>query len=180
MLKSGISSVTGVDEAVLSRRIPAVLIKASKVIGTCGGIGYVPAAQGTFAALLIPVLFHLLPRGWFAGYPGPSTMALAVLAVTSYFAGVWASGILEQLWGVDPGRVVIDEFMGICLTLLFVPITTATVWAGFILFRICDIMKPPPIRLLEHGKAGWGVMNDDLLAAIYAGVLLRLGWYFLA
>ncbi len=180
MLKSGITSITGVDEAALSRRIPAVLITAAKIIGTCGGIGYIPAAQGTFAALLVPVLYHLLPRVWFTGYPGPTTALLAVLAIVAYFAGVWASGILEKLWGIDPGRVVIDEFMGICLTLLFVPITPVSVWAGFILFRIFDIVKPPPIHHFEFTKGGWGVMNDDLMAAIYSGILLRLGWYFLA
>jgi phosphatidylglycerophosphatase A len=180
MLKPGITGITGVDEAVLGRRIPPVLIKTAKLIGTCGGIGYIRAAQGTFGALLVPVLYHLLPQEWFAGYPGPATAVLAIMAVVAYFAGVWASGVLEQLWGIDPGRVVIDEFMGICLTLLFVPITPGTVWAGFILFRIFDIVKPPPIHRLELTKGGWGVMNDDLMAAVYAGILLRLGWCFLA
>jgi phosphatidylglycerophosphatase A len=65
------------------------------------------------------------------------------------------------------------------LALAFVPLTPVTVWTAFLLFRMFDILKPPPIRSLEKTSGGWGVMNDDMAAGLYAGVLLRIITIFL-
>ena len=76
----------------------------------------------------------------------------------------------------DPGPVVLDEAAGICLTLLFQPFKHGA-WvfvAGFLAFRLFDITKPPPARQLEKLPAGWGILLDDLAAAVYANLLCQL------
>jgi len=89
---------------------------------------------------------------------------------------VWVSGEAEKLFNEkDSGRIVIDEIAGMSVTLFLVPWTVTSVVMGFLLFRIMDIIKPFPIRRLEHGlSGGWGVVGDDLLAGIYAQVALRV------
>jgi phosphatidylglycerophosphatase A len=74
----------------------------------------------------------------------------------------------------DPGIVVVDEIVGMWVTLLFLPFTPMTAALGFLLFRAMDIVKPYPARELEGLRAGWGIMADDVMAGIYANLLLRL------
>ena len=136
------------------------------------GVGFVPWAQGTFGSLWIPVAFHLLPLKWLV-YPS-GTIAVAVLALGLFFVGVWSSGVCERRWGHDPGRVVIDEVVGMLVTVLVIPLTLETVWVGFLLFRVFDIVKPWPVRRVERLPGGWGVMMDDVLAGVYAAVCLRI------
>ncbi|MCE5251218.1 phosphatidylglycerophosphatase A [bacterium] len=133
-------------------------------------IGYVPWAQGTAGSLWGPLLYLLVPVGalkwlWLG------TPALFLL-------GVWASGKCEGYWGHDPGRVVIDEVVGMLVTLSFLTLSYTGLAAGFVLFRIADIFKPSPVRLAEKLPGGWGVMADDVLAGIYANLTLRLFIHF--
>lgn len=89
--------------------------------------------------------------------------------------GVISSGIVEKESGTkDPSSVVIDEFAGIFVVFCFLPLRPGVVIAGFILFRLFDIVKPYPIRFLERVGGGWGIMLDDLLAAVYANLALRV------
>jgi len=74
----------------------------------------------------------------------------------------------------DPGVVVIDEVVGMLLTLAFVPVGWAGVLAGFVLFRLFDIIKPYPCARAERLPGGWGIMADDVLAGVYANVVLRV------
>lgn len=88
--------------------------------------------------------------------------------------GVMSADRVEEIWGKDHGRVVIDEVAGMCITLLFVPLKWEYTLIGLILFRFFDILKPFYIRKLEVLPGGWGVMADDVLAGIYANVILQL------
>ena len=86
--------------------------------------------------------------------------------------------MVEPIWGKDHGRVVIDEVAGMCISLLFVPVTIGYVLAGLILFRFFDIAKPLFIRKLELLPGGWGVMMDDILAGVYTNILLHAFIWF--
>lgn len=88
--------------------------------------------------------------------------------------GVMSADRVEEIWGKDHQRVVIDEVAGMCITLLFVPLKWQYTLIGLVLFRFFDILKPFYIRKLEALPGGWGVMADDVLAGIYANVILQL------
>jgi phosphatidylglycerophosphatase A len=109
----------------------------------------------------------------------PWVQVLVTVAV--FFAGVAASKRLAQRLGrKDPGAAVIDEVVGMWLSLLFLPFTPATAVAGFLLFRVLDVFKPYPARQLEGLPGGWGIMTDDVMAGIYANLLLHAGLRALA
>jgi phosphatidylglycerophosphatase A len=142
-------------------------------------VGYVPVAQGTLGSLWVPVFYYLLPEFWFVQFFREISLVLLGVILILYFLGVWAAGECEVLWGHDPGRVVIDEIVGLLVTLSFVPLTGKTVWLGFFLFRVFDIIKLPPGRWLEKLPGGWGVMSDDVCAGIYANLCVRVILYFI-
>ncbi|MFD2146419.1 phosphatidylglycerophosphatase A [Mucilaginibacter antarcticus] len=104
--------------------------------------------------------------------PSPIIAILLTLAVTAL--GVWSGNKVEPLWGKDHSRVVIDELAGMFISLLFVPVTIPYLIAGFVLFRFFDIVKPLYIRRLEALPGGWGVMADDVLAGVYASLILQI------
>ncbi|MCC8426237.1 phosphatidylglycerophosphatase A [Mucilaginibacter sp. UR6-11] len=139
-----------------------------KLAATVFGIGYLGKGVGTVAAFFGCICWYLL---WHNTTPAAPAIALT-LAVT--VLGIWSGNKVEPLWGKDHGRVVIDEVAGMFLTLLFIPVTIPYIITGFVLFRFFDIAKPLLIRKLEALPGGWGVMADDLLAGVYANILLQV------
>jgi len=137
-----------------------------KKIATLGFIGYLPFAPGTWGTLagLIFVIFENSPM--------PVHLAL-IIAVAGL--GVIASDTAEKIIGdADSGHIVIDEFAGYLVSVSFLPHTYGYLIAGFLLFRIFDILKPFPIRTLERAlKGGAGIMADDILAGIFTNVILQ-------
>ena len=138
----------------------------AKLISSGIFIGYIPLAPGTMGSLLAVILFFLL-----YGYV---LNIFWIFLPVLYFLGVWTASYCEELWGKDSGRIVVDEIVGMFVTLIFLPINVRIVWLGFFIFRAFDIIKPPPIRWSERLPHGWGVMTDDLIAGIYANLVLRL------
>jgi len=139
-----------------------------KLIATSLGIGYIGKGAGTVAAAACSVCWYLAYRN---GYqPVPSL--LITIAIT--LIGIWSSNVVAQIWGKDPARVVIDEVAGMCISLLFIPVSIKYVIAALILFRFFDIVKPLFIRKLEKFPGGWGIMFDDVLAGIYANIVLQI------
>ena len=146
-------------------------------IATCGGIGYFPLAPGTVGSLLGVVIVASigrlpLARPWLAAIVAGTAFAISAM-------GIWAAGRAEKFFGrVDPGQVVIDEVVGQMLTLLLWPDASwKRLLAGFIIFRVCDVAKPFPLRRLERAPRGWGIMLDDVGAGVYSLVILALlGW----
>jgi len=139
-----------------------------KLIATSLGIGYIGKGAGTVAAAACSVCWYLAYRN---GYqPVPSL--LITIAIT--LIGTWSSNVVAQIWGKDPARVVIDEVAGMCISLLFIPVSIKYVIAALILFRFFDIVKPLFIRKLEKFPGGWGIMFDDVLAGIYANIVLQI------
>jgi len=138
------------------------------VVATGLGAGYAPIAPGTAGSLVGVALFwavHHLPLA------GQAAATLLVFA-----AGVAAAGHVARRLGIeDPRLVVADEVAGMWVSLLGLPLTAATAAAGFVLFRAFDVFKPYPARDLERLPGGWGIMCDDVMAGIYANLMLRAG-----
>jgi phosphatidylglycerophosphatase A len=129
--------------------------------------GYSPVAPGT-AGSLLGVGLYLIP-GMREG-----AVLLAAIAVV-FLAGTAAARRMERQYGEDPPVVVIDEVVGMWISLLMVePATPASIAAAFVFFRIYDTLKPPPARWMEKLSGGWGIMLDDVIAAVYANISTRL------
>ena len=143
-----------------------------KLTSTSLGIGYIGKGAGTVAAVACSVCWYFAYRN---GYQ-PIPALIITLLIT--LLGIWSSNVVSNIWGKDPARVVIDEVAGMCISLLFVPVTIKYVITALILFRFFDIAKPLFIRKLEKLPGGWGIMLDDVLAGIYANILLQIVLWF--
>ncbi len=109
-----------------------------------------------------------------------SDMKLAVFILLLFSLGTWTSDEAERSLGKDSGHIVIDEFCGYLISVLFVPKTIGYLFAAFVLFRLFDIFKPPPIRNIEKAvPGGAGIMLDDVMAGIMANICIQLWIYFL-
>ena len=173
--KSVTSDRDNSDDIAQKGYLARLFLLLAKFISTAGFVGYFPFAQGTVGSLWVPLLYMVLPDYWFVDFYRETALVLVGLSVIFYFLGVWTSGVCETVWGHDPGRVVIDEVVGMLVTLFFVPLTLTTVWLGFFLFRVFDILKPQPARWADKNlSGGWGVMSDDVIAGIYANIILRI------
>ena len=137
------------------------------LIATWGGAGLLRHAPGSWGSLAALPCAYGLQVGF-----GP--VGLAVAAVVLFAAGCWATRVyLGAVGGHDPPTVVVDEVVGQWLTLLPAALDPMLYLAGFALFRGFDILKPWPIGLAERRIPGaYGVMLDDVLAGLYAGLLL--------
>jgi phosphatidylglycerophosphatase A len=134
-------------------------------VATVFGVGYAPAAPGTFGSVAGLLLWLLLP-----GSPLVQGLTIVVLFV----AGSLAGNAAEHYYGkTDPRHVVIDEVMGMMITLFLIPVGMGGALLGFLLFRATDVIKPWPANRLESLPGGWGVMADDAMAAVYANLALR-------
>ena len=103
-----------------------------------------------------------------------SPVLLVGITVIVCLTGIWSSWVVEKFWGKDSNKVVIDEFAGMCLSLVFIEPTISHIVAAFILFRFFDIYKPFYIRKTEKLPGGYGVMMDDILAGFYTNILLQV------
>ena len=143
------------------------------MVATACGAGYSPIAPGTAGSLVALLLLWLIP------FSRPALIAF-FLVVT--IAGTWAAHAAEPALGEkDPGAIVIDEVAGMTLSVLLVPLTLPALLAAFVLFRIFDIVKPFPANRAQALPGGFGVMVDDLIAGLYALVILLVsrrlaGW----
>ena len=135
------------------------------------GVGYLPIAPGTLGALItIPIYYFL------SAIQSP---VYEVTLIAFFFLSVWISEKAKIFFGKkDDPRIVIDEMMGFLITMLWVPKTALSIMVGFFLFRFFDIVKPPPIRVTERAKGGFGVVLDDVVAGIYSNIILHIISYF--
>ena len=122
-----------------------------------------PASAGSALAVFILVLVK--PTLWYQQL----LMILPGLAVA-----VWSAGVVEGYVGTkDPPRVVVDEIVGIWISVAFLPINFNILLAGFLIFRVLDIIKPFPARRLAALPGGWGIVVDDVVAAIYTNLIIH-------
>jgi phosphatidylglycerophosphatase A len=145
-----------------------------RMVATVGFVGHSPLAPGTMGSLAAALVFLLFPSYLSAW---SFSLGLAILFIVSVWSAqkvAEAATRQSQTGKVDPHEVVIDEVMGMAVTLAFLPLSIKTIGIGFLLFRIFDIIKPFPARRSEKLPGGWGIVMDDVVAGVYANVGLRI------
>lgn len=146
-----------------------------KTIATFFGTGYSPFAPGTAGALLAAVILVLFD--YFQIVLENPPLFFTLILITTLI-GIYSTNQLLLSWGKDPSKVVIDEAVGMWISMFFIPFNYLNLLLAFGLFRIFDIYKPLGIRKLEQLNGGLGVMADDVLAGIYANIVLQIIIYF--
>ncbi len=137
------------------------------LLATGFGVGYCPVAPGTLGTLIAIPIYYFLSN--------ISSPIYEITLVGFFFLSVWISESAEIFFGKkDDQRIVIDEIMGFLITMLWVPKTAILIVIGFFLFRFFDILKPFPIGRLEKKlRGGYGVVLDDVMAGVYANIVLH-------
>jgi phosphatidylglycerophosphatase A len=139
----------------------------ARLLATGFGSGYSPVAPGTAGSAVGLLLFWPL-----ASLP---VLWQVVACVAVFLLGAYASTLLaRELGRKDPGQAVVDEIVGMWITLVGLPFGLGTALSGFVLFRVMDVVKPWPARALEGLPDGWGIMADDVAAGVYAHLALRV------
>jgi phosphatidylglycerophosphatase A len=137
-------------------------------LATVAYCGYFPVAPGTVGSAAGLVVYLLVWRT-------RSPLVEVGLIAATFAIGTWAATHAERFFGgIDPQPVVIDEVLGMLVTLAFIPAGWAAMLAGFVLFRLFDVFKPYPADRLEKFHGGFGIMADDAMAGVYANLSLRL------
>lgn len=141
---------------------------ALQCITTCCYLGYLPGAPGTYASVLGCLLIYFFPLIFSNIFFCIGLVFFSVVVVNIY-----------QYDGKDPGYIVIDELAGICVALAGQKITLTVTAIGFVLFRFFDIVKPFPVKQAEQLRGGYGIVADDVVAGIFANVILIILGRFL-
>ncbi len=176
----------------VEKRKPSGIVDNTALALTTFGVGYIPGAPGTYGSMVGVVIYvffswfetHAALHGVATGIKFEQAMAIhwalnAVLLTAFCLVGIWASGrSIPVLGNSDPSEAVVDEVMGQLITFLFIPFTLSWpfILAGFLLFRLFDIWKPYPIDDLQSLPGGIGVCADDIIAGVYAGICLAIGY----
>lgn len=155
-----------------------------RLLTSCLGLGWLPIAPGTWGSLpplvVFGVLAHLAVSPMIIGLVMAALIALASLVCVAL-----APSAITATGKEDPGEIVADELAGqsLCYLVTLLMLSDMSGWpsvwgiavAGFLLFRLFDIFKPWPVRQLEGLPAGWGILADDLMAGVYAGITVWVG-----
>jgi phosphatidylglycerophosphatase A len=137
-----------------------------RVVATGIYSGYSPLVPGTVGSIPAWLIAFFLVRG--------HTPILVVVTIVTFCISVWSAGKAEQTLGRDAKKIVIDEWAGMFLALLFVPYSFGNYLIAFFAFRAFDVIKLPPAAQAERLPGGWGVTMDDVVAGIQANVLTQL------
>jgi phosphatidylglycerophosphatase A len=148
----------------------------AKLVATLFGTGLLRPGPGSWGSAAAVLLWWLLSRGIALNW---QPVVAALLATAAILVGIPAATHMARTTGLkDPQFVVVDEVAGQLVTLIAVPVSWKSVLLGFILFRGFDIVKPPPLRQLEHLPEGIGIVLDDVGAGLYALALMQLALHF--
>ncbi|MBZ4219196.1 MAG: phosphatidylglycerophosphatase A [Chlorobium sp.] len=142
-------------------------LRAAKLLSTCFGIGFFPAAPGTVTSIVAVLCYFFIPV-----LHNPLLLLFLVLLCSG--AGIWAGGVMEEYYGEDPSVVTIDELAGQWLALVFLPEGIVPMVLSLLFFRFFDIAKPGSVDALQRLPGGWGIMLDDLLAGFFANISVRV------
>ncbi len=145
-----------------------MMTRLALLFASAGGVGLIPVAPGTWGSAVAVCLLVVVRQ---TAAPAVEALLLAVVLA----GGVWSATMAERHYGrSDPGVIVIDEVAGVLIALFWIPVTGIGLLAGFLAFRVFDIVKPFPVGAAERLPAGWGVMADDVVAGLYAYATVRL------
>ena len=142
-------------------------LKVSSFFATGFGSGYFPVASGTVGSF-VGLLFFFIP-----GFSKPEILFPTII-ITFFIGAVASSLVAKELRNTDPSIVVIDEIVGMWISMTFLEPSMIILLIAFILFRLFDIWKPFPVNSLEKVHGGWGIMLDDVAAGMYANIVLRI------
>ncbi len=143
----------------------------AKFLSTLFFIGFIPIAPGTFGSAVAAIIYFIcFPEN--ISITGNLIILGSVLTVSLVFVPLIK--LLEQEWAKDDGRIIIDEFLGYFISILFLPHTLTIIISAFFVFRLFDIIKPPPVNHLQYLPHGWGVIADDLFAGVYTNIVLQI------
>lgn len=140
--------------------------KLAEIISTIFYIGYFPIASGTLGSAIGVIIYYLVKDNY-AVY----LLTAVLLFVIGFFSSHIYEGFSQKK---DPHEVIIDETASVFIAYLFIPFSFKTLIIGFLLYRLFDIIKPPPARKLENLPGGFGIMLDDLIAGLYTNIILRI------
>jgi phosphatidylglycerophosphatase A len=144
-------------------------MRLAVMICTFGGVGYSPVAPGTAGSIAGLAVYGFLR------YAGVGALGEATVIALLVVAGIWSGTLAERHFGTtDPGPGVIDEVAGMLVTLYLLPVGWTIAIVGFLVFRVLDVIKPYPARRFEAFHGGLGMMADDLMAAVYGNLGLRV------
>ena len=142
-----------------------------KFIGSGFYTGYFPVVSGTVGSL-VALIIYLIP-----GFEPLYIIIPSIAVFTSY--GIYVGNKFEDKYGKDPAECTVDEVVGTWISLIALPKTIGIIITAFLLWRILDIIKPPPARNLEKLKGGLGIMIDDVISGIYTLIIMHLIVYLL-
>lgn len=146
------------------------LNKIEEILGSGLYSGFIPYAPGTMGSL-VALLIYLIP-----GFENPIILSGFILVFLLW--GKLIADKFEMVYGKDPKQCVIDEFVGMWISLLFIPKTVSFIVIAFVIWRLFDISKPFPANRLEKIKGGWGIMLDDVMSGIYTFFVMHIIIYF--
>ena len=137
-----------------------------KLLGSGFYTGYIPFISGTFGSLAALIIYYI------PGFENPLILIPAIIIFTFY--GIYVGNKFESVYGKDPSECTIDEFVGMWISLLFLPKILLISLFTFLLWRILDIIKPFPARNFEKLKGGLGIMLDDITSGIYSLIIVHI------
>lgn len=137
-----------------------------KLIGSGLFTGFIPKASGTFASFIALIIF-LIP-----GFENPTLLMLVISILI--VVGVRIADKFESIYGKDPRQFTLDEFIGMWITLLFIPKKIWFLIPAFIVWRFLDIIKLYPAKKIETIKGGWGVILDDVVLGLYSFMIIQI------
>ena len=138
-----------------------------RIFGTFFGVGFIPIVPATWTSLVVAAIYYLVPAF------GEMSVQVAFFVAT-LIIGIPACTALEKQYGEDPKQATIDEACGMAVAMIGVVPTLTNCLVAFFLFRVFDVLKPPPGRQLESLHGGTGVMLDDVAAGVYTRVAMLL------
>lgn len=140
-----------------------------KLIGSGLYSGYSPVASGT-AASLVALIIYFIPHF-------EQLYIIVPVSIIFFLYGIPLGTKFEKIYGKDPKQCTIDEFIGMWISLIALPKTIGIALSAFFVWRILDIIKPPPARKLEKINGGFGIMIDDVVSAIYTLLIMHVVVY---